>query len=284
MLWFPSRERATVMGINQTTVNAGGIIGAGMLPTVALSLGWEYGYLLMGIAALVVFLLTAFFYRAPPPEVTPLTGNNKVNDVPSPQSVRQATQALYKSRDIWMLGISCLFLAGVEFAALSHLVLYLTDSLFFNVVAASVLLAVAVAAGGFAKPLTGIISDRIMGGRRKVILLFMGMLTAAMCALLSFTGPDIGWLLYPLLVVLGIGAIGWGGIYVTMAGELGGKQAAGAAYSIASVVMLSGSMVGPPVFGLIVDTTGSYQTAWLAMALAGVMSVLFITMIRERRP
>ena len=54
--------------------------------------------------------------------------------------------------------------------------------------------------------------------------------------------------------------------------------------SILAVVMLSGSMVGPPVFGLIVDTTGSYQMAWLAMALAGVMSVLFIAMIRERRP
>jgi len=116
-----------------------------------------------------------------------------------------------------------------------------------------------------------------------VILLFMGMLTAAMCALLSLIGPDTGWLIYPLLVVLGVVAIGWGGIYVTMAGELGGKEAAGAAYSLATVVMLFGSMVGPPVFGLIVDTTGSYRTAWQAMALAGVMSVLFIAMIRERR-
>ncbi|MFC1951770.1 MFS transporter, partial [Chloroflexota bacterium] len=37
LIWFPVRERATVMGLKQTGVNAGGIIGAITLPALALA-------------------------------------------------------------------------------------------------------------------------------------------------------------------------------------------------------------------------------------------------------
>jgi sugar phosphate permease len=52
MVWFPQRERATVMGLKQTAVNIGGMISAVTLPIVAVSLGWRYGFLLVGLAAL----------------------------------------------------------------------------------------------------------------------------------------------------------------------------------------------------------------------------------------
>ncbi|MBA7702499.1 hypothetical protein ES703_111268 [subsurface metagenome] len=78
-------------------------------------------------------------------------------------------------------------------------------------------------------------------------------------------------------------AIGWGGIYVTIAGELGGRESAGAATGAASAIIFIGVILGPPIFGFIVDSTGSYQMAWLAMALAAAVSVLFGSLIRERR-
>lgn len=48
VVWFPPRERATVMGLKQTAVNIGGIISAATLPAVALALGWRYGFLFLG--------------------------------------------------------------------------------------------------------------------------------------------------------------------------------------------------------------------------------------------
>ena len=57
ILWFPTKERATVMGLKQTAVNIGGIITALTLPAVALALGWRYGFLFLGIIAIVVSLV-----------------------------------------------------------------------------------------------------------------------------------------------------------------------------------------------------------------------------------
>ena len=198
-------------------------------------------------------------------------------------SVTRATVALFKSRDIWMLGLACLFLAVVEFSAMAYIVLYLTERLLFGVVVAGALLAMTEAAGGFGKPTSGFVSDYLLGGRRKVIFLFMAGTASVMCLVLGVAGPILGWLLYPVLIILGVASLGWGGLYATMAGELGGREVAGAAAGAASAVIMVGVMLGPPLFGFIIDSTGSYQVAWLAMALAAAISILFGSLIRERR-
>ncbi len=44
-----------------------------------------------------------------------------------------------------------------------------------------------------------------------------------------------------------------------------------------------GVFTGPLLFGHIVDISGSYQIAWLTMALSGAISVIFIALIREHK-
>ena len=137
------------------------------------------------------------------------------------------------------------------------------------------------AAGGFGKPLSGFISDRLLGSRRKIIFVSMAGISSVMCLVLGFSGHLLGWLLYPVLVILGVVAIGWGGMYATMAGELGGRDMAGAVTGTTAAIMMVGIITGPPAFGFIVDTTGSFQAAWLALAISGIVSVLFGSLIRE---
>ena len=38
MVWFPPQERATAIGVNQTAVNVSGILGAAIMPALALAL------------------------------------------------------------------------------------------------------------------------------------------------------------------------------------------------------------------------------------------------------
>ena len=42
MLWFPPRECATAVGVNQSAVNISGMLGAAVMPTLALRLGWQW--------------------------------------------------------------------------------------------------------------------------------------------------------------------------------------------------------------------------------------------------
>ena len=145
------------------------------------------------------------------------------------------------------------------------------------------LLAMTEAAGAFGKPASGLISDRLLGGRRKRAFLLMGGMAGIFCLVLGIGGSNLGWMLYPVLIILGMMGTGWGGLYATLAGELGGRESAGVATGTSASVVVLGIIVGPLLFGYIVDTTGSFQIAWLILALSAVMSVIFVSLIREHK-
>jgi hypothetical protein len=54
------------MGINQAAINIGGVVGGLTLPAVALSLGWQYGFLFVGLFGPAVCAGCAALYRDPP--------------------------------------------------------------------------------------------------------------------------------------------------------------------------------------------------------------------------
>lgn len=270
------------MGINQTAVNVGGMIGASLLPIIAITLGWTYGFLFIGLSSLAICACVAILYKDPPPEVSPVAAENALSSTFNKPSGIRLMIDLFKSRDIWMLGLGGLFIVTVEFSTITYLVLYLNESLFFGVVAAGGLLAMTVAAGAFGKPASGFISDRLLGGRRKTTVILMNGITVIICFLLGI-GINLGWFLYPLLIIFGMVAIGWGGLYATLAGELGGRESAGVASGTTGALTNLGVVIGPPLFGYIVDSTGSFNMAWFAMALCAGISMIFFSLVRENK-
>jgi len=274
IVWFPAKERATVMGLKQTAVNIGGIITAVTLPIVALALGWRYGFLFLGISAIAIAITALILYKEP--------------TRPPSSSTESATPAaavplleLLKNRHIWLVAICGLCLAWVEFTIVAHLVLYLTEALLLSVVTAGGLLALAQGAGALARPASGLLSDRVFGGRRKPIFLLMAGTACAMCLLLGLFGSYLSWALYPVLFLLGMGGIGFGGIFLTLMSEFGGRYGAGKAAGLGGTVTMGGVILGPVDFGQIIDTTGSYELAWLSSAFVAALCVLLLLFVRE---
>ena len=277
IIWFPMRERATVMGFKQTAVNIGGIITAATLPAVALSLGWRYGFLFLGILAVAIAVVAIMLYKEPPSP----SSSGSIDSV-APAKVVPLLEVL-RNREIWLVSLGCLCLAWVEFAVIAHLVLYLTEILLLPVIAAGGLLAMAEAAGALAKPGSGFLSDRVFGGNRKPVFMMMGGIAAVMCLLLGFFGSSLSWVMYPVLFVLGLAAIGFGGVFITLLGEFGGRYGTGKAVGMGSSITMVGIMLGPVVFGHIVDTSGSYELAWLSLAFMAALCVALISLIKEER-
>ena len=54
MLWFPARERATAVGVNQSAVNVSGMLGAAIMPALAVAYGWQAGFVFAAGLAFVV--------------------------------------------------------------------------------------------------------------------------------------------------------------------------------------------------------------------------------------
>ena len=274
IIWFPQRERATVMGLKQTAVNIGGIITAVTLPAVALALGWRYGFLFLGIISIAIGVTAFLLYREPVTQTSP--GAKHTMD-----AMAVPLLDIIKNREIWLVASGGIFLTWVEFAVMAHLVLYLTEVLLFSVVAAGGLLAMSEAAGAIARPVSGFLSDRVFAGRRKPLFMFMAGTASAMCLIVGLFGSHLSWLLYPVLFLLGLGAIGFGGLYLTLVAELAGRRGAGKAAGMAATVSMSGTVLGPIVFGHIVDISGSYELAWLSLAIMAALCILLLFFVRE---
>jgi ACS family hexuronate transporter-like MFS transporter len=273
--WFPRRERATAIGFNQTAVNVSGIVGAAALPSIALSLGWQYGFLAIGICGVVIFLVCALAFRNPPRSSAAASAPEK-GARPPLFNVR-----LLRSRDIRFLAAAGFFLGVLEFSALAYIVLYLTQDLMISAVAAGGLLALCEATGALGKPLSGVVSDRLLGGRRRPALVALALIGGAACIPLAFTDSGMWWGAYVSIILIGLCGIGWMGLFGTLAGEIGGLERAGQVAGLTSAFTNIGILVGPPVFGALVDVTGSYRSSWLMLAAVGAVAAACLFAVRE---
>ncbi|MFC2041725.1 MFS transporter, partial [Chloroflexota bacterium] len=188
-----------------------------------------------------------------------------------------------KNREIWLVSLCGLCFAWVEFAVIGHLVLYLTERLMMPVVMAGGMLAMAEIAGAIARPGSGLLSDRVFKGNRKPVLVLMAVIASAMCLVVGLFSSYRSWAIYPVLFLLGLGGIGFGGIWLTMLGELGGQHGAGTSVGLASVLSMFGSTIGPVAFGYIVDISGSYELSWFSLAFMAALCVLLFLFVREEK-
>jgi MFS transporter, ACS family, hexuronate transporter len=297
MVWFPANERATAIGVNQSAVNVSGMLGAAIMPALALSLGWQAGFVVAAILAFAVCGLAVALYRDPV-DMGSFAGSSGVSAVCEIEqglpcvtgderadraAVRPGFAVVLGSRDILLLGIAALFLCMVEFSAIAHLVLYLNVEWAFSAVAAGGLLAFCQGAGALGKPLSGLVSDRLLGRRRKAPLMVLAVLAGIACLMLAVAHPGQSVVLWTALALLGVGAVGWGGLFGTIAGETAGPESAGAAAGVTAAIDNLGIFIGPPLFGFIVDRTGSYAPAWWAMVGAAAAAAALLAFVRERR-
>jgi len=272
MAWFPPRQRATVVGLKQVGLPFGGALGALIMPPVALAFGWRAA---VGLAAAVVgalAMLTWALYRdLPEPETR------------GPAPARPGFWAVMANRDLWLVGVSTLIFAGVQTVFLAFLVLYLRDVVHIALVAAAKYLVTAQVGGAIARIGFGLLSDRLFGGRRRIVLAIAGLGSIACALVLSTTAPGTGpWLLAPLAVGIGVFGVGWNGVQHTLMAELAGPRAAGTAVGLGLAISSLGVAVCPPIFGLVVERLGGFGAAWVALAAIMVIALLLLIPVRER--
>ena len=114
----------------------------------------------------------------------------------------------------------------------------------------------------------------------------MGATIFAVYAVWPATAPVTAGL---LAFATGVGAYGWVGIFFVISAEAGGPRQAGLLSGVAFAAIVLGLLVGPPVFGLLLEASNSYAVAWAVFAtlsaLVTIISLLAGPAIdRESRP
>lgn len=278
MDWFPPRARATAMGLQQTGVPVGGIVAASTLPTLGLAFGWRAAIAAAGLSIVAGGILTATLYRDPK---QPGQGTGQR------ESMRVGVGEVLRNRKLWVISAVAFLCSAAQSALTTYMVLYFEEVVLISrvpdaptrLIAAGVYLAVCQTGSFFARIVWGLVSDRVFGGRRLVVLAMVSGMAAMMSVVVGRLGPDYPlWLLTAIVLAYGATGLGWGGLYMAAAVETSGRRHAATGVGLSMTLMQGGTIGGAPLFGLVVDATGSYQAGWLTVAAilvgAALMSAL----------
>ena len=274
MAWSPPAHRATLVGFKQVGLPLGGMLGAALLPALALALGWRTALVASAAVIAAGAIASVFVYHDPPDLALPAAA----------PGARGTVISVLTSRDLWLLSLAAGIFAAMQTVWMSYLVLYLQGVVGLTLLAASRFLALAQFGGMLGRVLFGMLSDRLFGGRRRMPLVLAGVGSTACTLLILSTGPSASTLgLAALTVVFGVVGIGWNGVQHTWLAELAGPRAAGTAVGLGLAVSSAGVTLGPLLFGHVLQVTGSYRWPWLGLAAAMVGALGTLTLVRERR-
>ncbi|MEE9551005.1 MAG: MFS transporter [Candidatus Binatia bacterium] len=275
MVWFPRYERATAMGIKQTGVPAGGVLIALIGAPLVLSIGWRSALAGFGAANLIFGLLFWPLWSEPETE--------QETRKPDPLPQRGQGALNYKS----LLTLSCgtaLLLVG-QMSLLTYAPLFLKETLEFSPYQASQALAVIQIGAMSGRIGWGVMSDHIFRGRRKDVLVLIGGLSVALTFNLSILSPATSpTFLILLLFLAGFCLIGYQGVSYSLLGEMAGQAKTGTALGLMITINSVGTVLGTPLFGYVVDLTGSYPIAWRALSGTILLGTLvFALLVKESK-
>lgn len=271
---FPVSERGLAMGVKQTGLTLGGVTAALTLPALALAWGWRVALAAAAATSLLGAALAAAGLRA----------HETSRATPAAEPPRFAEVMQYFARPSFIVLLCCgLGLSVTQSSVLTYLALFARESLGMSVVAGGGLLAAAQAGGTLGRIGWGVVSDRLFGGRRRPGLIINSLLGAAACLFFASGAALPGPMVAVTAIIAGIGAFGWVGLYLALAAEVGGTRHVGLLTGVAVACSWSGVLVGPPLFGLLLEATGSYHWPWLALAVTGVVAAVALHLIPRPR-
>jgi predicted MFS family arabinose efflux permease len=274
LLWVPAQQRATAMGLKQTGVPLGGVLAAA-LGGLAARVDWP---VLLWVVALATMGGAVLTWMAP-----------RASDTPSgrgPRTIVTDVYSVMRDRDLTVLNTTGATLNLVHASFFTYLTLFLGETLQFDLPLASLCLAFAQAGSTVGRVAWGLASDRFCGGYRKPPLVTVWVMAAAGLVALAGMRSSAGVVAASSLA-LGLGATlaSYAGLLQSAAAEAVPPRLGGAAIGYNMLLMPIGGMIGPPLFGYVVDVSGSYQLAWLLSGAAVLTSSLILGIgFRERHP
>ncbi|GAC1579817.1 MAG: MFS transporter [Candidatus Elarobacter sp.] len=268
LAWF-DRDRGLAMGIRQTGVPLGALIGALTLPIVAGFSGYRGAFAYGAVMAAVPTAIAYAGYREQRDDTVPAA---------TLSSVTRGMRALVRDSRLLAVTATCIILVCTQSAMNAFLTLTAVAVVGTSVKTAAIAFAAAHAAATLGRLGWGYASDRMLGGERLIPLAII-CVTAA-CATLAFALLRHGAIVQLFLasVLLGCSGAGWNGLFAAALAEVGGPERAASALGLGLTAIFGASAIAPTAFGVLADAT-SLHVAWgciAALALTGVVPVLWL--------
>ncbi len=258
MRWFREGERGFAMSIRQTAVPMGGGLGALVLPSLALALGFTAVFgLLAAVSALSAYFAWRWLHE-PPVE----GGGQAAAATSGPAPLRNV--------EVWRISTAIGLLCFPQVAVLTFASVFLHDFAGMGTWVTSATLAMVQTGAMTMRVWSGRFTDR--HGNRRPFLRFCSALSAAaflvlwLLVLAAGRQPALMTALPFMVIVAGICVSAWHGVAYTELATLAGAGHVGTALSLAnSFVFIGFCLVPIAIPGLLLAF--AWQGVWLAAAI-----------------
>jgi sugar phosphate permease len=267
--WFDVRERGRAIGLFATATSLAVVLSNSILPTAIEHIGWRETYRCLAGATVGLSVVCAFLFAD-------RSGvNTSVRAAPPSGS---AIAALLCDRNFILLSLSGLggFWGAIGFASWANALMVREHHI--SLIHAGYVSAIFGIGAVTGKPLIGLIADWMRGVKRRLTI---GCFILFFVALLIFGQLTTFTAFLVMAPILGIGAYIYSPLIIAQIAELRGVEAAGSTAGITNAFWQLGSALSPLAIGVVFQATHSFQSAFLALALGPLMSLICMYFVSE---
>lgn len=258
-----------VLSIRQIGVPLGGVLGAVLMPPLALRLGWQTALLFQLVPIITLILLLEIPRRS-------WDAHRTAQPVSIGKALRQPLALLAASSAMRRLTWASVVYSGVQLCFVAFMTVHLTSRAGFGLIAAGWALATYQISGVVSRPIWGWIADKLVAAR--VLLAAQGFVMAgAAIAAGLFSGAWPMLAILAVCMVAGATASGYTGIAYAEFARLGGDQRTEAT-GLGSAAMFTGVMTMPSLAAGLITLSGSYTTAYWTIAGVAVTAAIALAM------
>jgi MFS family permease len=262
-VWFTANKRGVAMGIWANWVPIGSTAMALIAPLLSQSGTWRAVWWFGALYALVVTGLALFVIRpAPAPASDAQTA--------TPPSAPPPMGRALRNRDLWLVGLTFAFFVMAFMSFTTFLPTYLSVVGGMPLSQAAQVASLGTIVAIFAQPFAGILSDRI-GSRKGPYLIGMG-LTALSFPLVSLFHGNA---LIALIILQGlVSGIVPPNIFSAAVEVVGDERLGGLAMGVVMVGQNVGMLVGPLIFGMLVESSAGWPLAFGSLSVLCLLGAI----------
>lgn len=306
--WFPAKEKGTATGIFLAAVKFGPVLVPPLCVAIVAMWGWREIFYLFAIPGIVLAIMWYFLVANQPAESKFVNqkeleyitdeANNTITQQEvavardfktldkfirvSPVTPITTSKELFRSWNLIGCSLGYSFQVGISMILLSWIPTYLVSVKNFSIMNMGFVAAAPWVGAIFGNLLGGILSDRVLGKRRKPGMMLSALATAGMMYALINSPNDP--LLYACLMFLTgtLISVGYSSYMVYPMG-LASKKVFPVASSIVNTGGQLGGAAAPFLVGLLLDSYG-WSQVFMGMAIASFVSFLILLTIKEPVP
>jgi ACS family hexuronate transporter-like MFS transporter len=264
LLWFTS-DRGFAMGIRQTGVPLGGVIGSLFLPVIALHWGYQPAIFTAGIICILATVVCIQGYRRPQSDFEA-----------DPQTLAEVWRGMLlisTSPVSICINLAAASLMTVQYTAMSFLAIALITLKHAPLTVAVAAMAVFQLGSTLGRLGWGAVSDHFFGGERMGPIMLISVLTLAVLPWIAKSGQASTLSIFALAGVLGATVAAWNGLWATAQAEIGGPRLAGSAIGTSLSLLYFVGAIVPPLFGTLVDHT-NFTVAWYSLSILVALGII----------